>query len=232
MNRRVECLDFVAGARRARGLAVVIDVFRAFSVACHAMAAGARCIHPVAAIDEALRLKAAHPDWLSIGERHTRKLEGFDFGNSPTEISRAALGGRTLVHTTHAGTQGLCAATGADEVITGSLLNAAAICRHVEASGAGVVSLVRMGHEARERCAGDDLCAELIEARLAGRDLDVDEAVRRLAAAPSAQKFFDPEADWAPRSDFDLCTQVDQFDFVLRLEGRGTRLAWLKRTPA
>lgn len=232
MSRRVECLDFVEGARRARGLAVVIDVFRAFSVACYATAGGAERIHPVAGIDEALRLKSAHPDWLFIGERHARKLEGFDFGNSPTEISRAPLVGRTLVHTTHAGTQGLCAATGADEVITGSLVNAAAICRYVESTGPGAVSLVRMGHEARERCAEDDLCAELIEARLTGHGLDIDEAIRRLAGAPSAQKFFDPAADWAPRSDFDLCTQVDRFDFVLRLEDRAASLPWLKRIPA
>jgi hypothetical protein len=33
--------DFVAGAREARGLVVVIDVFRAFSVACYAHAQGA-----------------------------------------------------------------------------------------------------------------------------------------------------------------------------------------------
>ena len=45
MTMQVECLDFVAGARAARGLAVVIDVFRAFSVACYATAGGARRIH-------------------------------------------------------------------------------------------------------------------------------------------------------------------------------------------
>jgi hypothetical protein len=30
--------------------------------------------------------------------------------------------------------------------------------------------------------------------------------------------FFDPACDWAPQRDFELCTQVDAFDFVLRLE--------------
>jgi 2-phosphosulfolactate phosphatase len=225
----VECFDFVAGARRARGLAVVIDVFRAFSVACYATAGGARRIHPVAAIEDARALQKSHPDWLFIGERHARKLEGFDFGNSPTEIRNADLAGRTLVHTTHAGTQGLVAASGADEVITGSLVNAAAICRYVAASRPASVSLVRMGHEARERCAEDDLCAELIAARLAGRDFDVAGIPGTLQGAPSAQKFFDPAAAaWAPKTDFDLCTRVDSFDFVLRLAGRGSSLPWLE----
>jgi hypothetical protein len=30
-------------------------------------------------------------------------------------------------------------------------------------------------------------------------------------------KFFDEEVDWAPLTDFDFCTEVDRFDFVLRL---------------
>jgi 2-phosphosulfolactate phosphatase len=229
---QVECLDFVAGARAARGLAVVIDVFRAFSVACYATAGGARRIHPVAAIEDARALKAEHPDWLSIGERHARRLEGFDFGNSPTDIAAADLQGRTLIHTTHAGTQGLTAATGAEEVLTGSLVNAAAICRYIAGRQPAQVSIVRMGQDARERCAEDDLCAELLVARLAGREFDTSRVRERLAGAPAAQKFFDPAADWAPRTDFDLCTEVDRFDFVLRLAGRDGPLPWLEQIPA
>lgn len=232
MTPRVECLDFVAGAGAARGLAVIIDVFRAFSVACYATAGGAKRIHPVAAIEDARSLKTSHPDWLLIGERHARRLEGFDFGNSPTEMVAADLRGRTLAHTTHAGTQGLCGALQADEVITGSLLNAAAICRYIAARRPAVVSLVRMGQDATTRCDEDDLCAELISARLAGRAFDTRTIVPRLRVAPAAQKFFDPAATWAPAGDFDLCTQADRFDFVLRLAGRDGPLPWLERVAA
>jgi len=229
VSRDVRCLDFVAGARDARGLAVIIDVFRAFSVACYATDAGAARIHPVAEIAEALELKQAHPDWVAIGERHGRRLPGFDLGNSPTEIRAADLAGRTIVHTTHAGTQGLRAAVGAAEVITGSLVNAAAICRYIVNGGFEQVSLVRMGQNAQERCAEDDLCAELIEARLAGRAFDDRGVADRLRSAPAAQKFFDPEADWAPETDFALCVALDRFDFVLRLDGRDQALPWLTR---
>src|SRR5690606_34278459 len=90
---RIEVLDFVAGARAARGVAVIIDVFRAFSVACYAAAGGAARIIPVADAGEALALRRAHPDWLAAGERHARRLPGFDFGNSPTEITQADLRG-------------------------------------------------------------------------------------------------------------------------------------------
>jgi 2-phosphosulfolactate phosphatase len=224
----VHIADFVAGARAARGLVVVIDVFRAFSVAAHAFARGARTIFPVAEIADARELKRLHPDWLLIGERHARPLPGFDCGNSPTELERFELRGRTIIHTTHSGTQGLAAASDADQVITGSLVNAAAIVRYIRSRAPSTVTLVRMGHEAVERCAEDDLCAQLLQQRLAGEQPTVADVRERLRSAASAQKFFDPACDWASQRDFELCTQVDAFDFVLQLE-RGVTPAQLRR---
>ncbi|HKR36814.1 MAG TPA: 2-phosphosulfolactate phosphatase [Steroidobacteraceae bacterium] len=218
----VHIADFVAGARAARGLVVVIDVFRAFSVTAHAFARGARAIVPVADVAEARELKRLHPDWLLIGERHARPLPGFDCGNSPTELERFEFSGRTIIHTTHSGTQGLAAARDADEVITGSLVNAAAIVRYIRSRAPATVTLVRMGHEAVERCAEDDLCAHLLQQRLAGEQPSVADVRERLRSAASAQKFFDPACDWAPQRDFELCTQVDAFDFVLQLERDAT----------
>ncbi len=220
--------DFVAGAQGARGLTVVIDVFRAFSVAAYAFAGGARTIVPVADIGDARELKRLHPDWLLIGERHARPLPGFDCGNSPTELEQLDIRGRTLIHTTHSGTQGLVAASSADEVITGSLVNAGAIVRYIRSRAPAIVTLVRMGHEATERCAEDDLCAQLVQQRLVGEQPNVADVRERLRGAASAQKFFDPACDWAPQRDFELCTQVDAFDFVLRLERDGAP-ARLKR---
>ena len=224
----VRLADFVAGARAARGLVVVIDVFRAFSVAAHAFARGARSIVPVAEVGDARELKRLHPDWLLIGERHARRLPGFDCGNSPTELEGFDLHGRTILHTTHSGTQGLAAATGADEVISGALVNAAAIVRYIRERAPTVVTLVRMGKQAQERCAEDDLCAELLRQRLAGETPSVADVPQRLRGVDSAAMFFDPACDWAPQRDFELCTQVDAFDFVLRLE-RGEPPARLQR---
>ena len=227
----IHVVDFVAGARAARGIAVVIDVFRAFSLAAHATARGARRIIPVADIDEARALKRDHPDWLLIGERYARRLPGFDCGNSPAELETLEVAERTLIHTTHAGTQGLSNATGASEVLTGALVNAAAIVRYLRAQSAKEVTLVRMGHEARERCEEDDLCAQLLLARLRDEPFDTSTIREQLRSASSAQKFFDPACDWAPARDFDLCTQVDAFDFVLKLD-RHEHPASLRRVDA
>jgi 2-phosphosulfolactate phosphatase len=223
---QVTLADFVEGARNARGLVVVIDVFRAFSLAAYAFAQGARQIVPVASVDDARALKEAHPEWLLVGERHTRPLPGFDCGNSPTELEKLDLRGRTLIHTTHAGTQGLTAATNAREVVTGALVNAGALVRYIRTRQPGEVTLVRMGHEARERCVEDDFCAEVIRARLLDAAATAPDPAERLRDAPSARKFFDPACDWAPRRDFDLCARLDAFDFVLRrnTDGEGMHL--------
>ena len=215
---QIDVVDHVAGASRARGIALVIDVFRAFTVAPHAVAAGASRVLPVGAIEDALALRHAMPDAVLVGERHARRLPGFDAGNSPTEILAIGVAGRPVVHTTHAGTQGLVNATGADEVLTASLVNVSALVRYVKARSPQFVTIVRMGHEARERCAEDDFCAEaLVTLFSGGRAPTTAEARDRLRNAPAAIKFFDREADWAPLTDFDYCTEVDRFDFVLRL---------------
>jgi 2-phosphosulfolactate phosphatase len=216
----IDVLDFVAGSRAARGVVVVIDVSRAFSVAAYAVARGAAAIIPVADVAEARQLKLTHPDAILLGERFAKPLPGFDCGNSPTELERLDMSNKLLIHTSHSGTQGLVNATQADEVLTGALVNCAAIVRYLQARQPRHVTLVRMGHEARERCAEDDLCAEVLLARLQGAVPDVSNLAARLRLAPSAQKFFDPACDWAPERDFALCTAIDQFDFVLRLDRR------------
>jgi 2-phosphosulfolactate phosphatase len=77
---------------------------------------------------------------------------------------------------------------------------------------------VRMGHEARERCVEDDLCAELFAAALTARTaMPTNAAIEaQLRAAPAAAKFFDLAADWAPEGDFYACVQLDLFDFAVR----------------
>lgn len=224
----IRIVDHVAGAQSACGLTVVIDVFRAFSVAAYAFARGAARSIPVAEVEAARALKAAHPDAILLGERFAKPLPGFDCGNSPTELERFDVQGRTLIHTTHSGTQGLANALRADEVITGALVNCAAIVRYIRERHPGEVTLVRMGQEARERCAEDDVCADLIAARLRGESPDTTGVREQLRCAASARKFFDPACTWAPERDFELCTEVDIFDFVLRLD-RSSKPAELRR---
>lgn len=215
---RVHAADFVAGAASARGVAIVIDVFRACSLQALALAAGAAFIVPVEGVEEARELKAQHPEWLLTGERHARRLPGFDCGNSPSEVFAAQPAGRTIIHTTHAGTQGLMAASRAvSHVFTGAFVNLSATIAAVRALSPKDVTIIAMGHEARERCEEDDLCREAMIAALQGHALPFTNLSDRLRGAPAAAKFFDPEADWAPETDFDLCTRCDAVPFAVSL---------------
>jgi len=214
---RIELLDHVAGARAARGVAVIIDVFRACSTLACAIDRGAARVLPVAGVAEAEELRARLPDALLAGERHARALPGFDAGNSPTELAALDLRGRILVHTTHAGTQGLVNATCASEVLTGAFVNLSAVAGYIRARSPEQDSLVRMGHEGRERCVEDDLYARCLLDLLEGRDPGLERVPALLREAPAARKFFDPACEYAPEGDFAVCADVDRYGFVLRL---------------
>lgn len=217
----IEILQCIEGARRARGLAVIIDVFRAFTVECYAFAAGAKEILAVGEIATAWKLKAAHPEYLLVGERGGRMCEGFDCGNSPSGLKRLDLCGRTIAHTTSAGTQGIVSAYNADEIITGSLVNASAVARYIQKRNPKHVSLVCMGLAGRVETEEDTLCAHYIRALLLGENPDISAEIDDLRNT-SGRKFFDPEQQTAfPQPDFDLSTRLNRFDFVLRAQPDG-----------
>lgn len=216
----------IEGARKARGLAVVIDVFRAFTTACYAYAAGAASIIPVARAERAYELKGENPDYLLMGERDTIMLPGFDFGNSPADIQAADVRGRTIVHTTSAGTQGLAAAEKvAREVVTGAFVNAQAVAGYVRKKNPGIVTFVAMGTSGVEPSDEDTLCAEYLAGLVRGEPMAFDPIREHLRGIESAAKFFDPAATQAPERDFELCMALDAFDFVLacRRSGAGQR---------
>ena len=48
----IKILQLIAGARAARGVTVIIDVFRAFSLEAYMLAAGAECIYPVGDVEK------------------------------------------------------------------------------------------------------------------------------------------------------------------------------------
>ncbi len=228
MGMQVVKYDFVEGAQKARGMTVIIDVFRAFSVACYCYQKGVSQIYPVADVEEARLRFRSESDVLRIGERHGKKLEGFDFGNSPTEILRSTLEKKRIIQTTHAGTQGLLNASGAQQVLTGALVNARATANYLKSQSPDLVSLVRMGWEANTSSEEDDICAEYLESLLLDKPFDVSAIKPTLRAAPCANRFFDSEQPWSPESDFDLCTEVDRFNFVLRL-GKEDELIFLEK---
>ncbi len=214
----IQILQLTEGAKLAKGLTVVIDVFRAFSTACYVFAAGADKIIPVEHVEEAFEIKKMIPDVIMLGERFERKVPGFDFGNSPTHILNQDFNGKTIVMTTSSGTKGIANAKLADEIITGSFVNAGAIIGYIRQKNPAVVSLVCMGYEGRYPTQEDTFLAEYVRNGLMNVTSDLDE-MRRILSTGDGARLLDPaNHEWSPSSDFDLCLEPDRFNFVLKID--------------
>lgn len=159
---------------------VVIDVVRATSTICQALASGYERVFCAAEIDEVRALRDELGGVTTGGERRGVRIEGFDLGNSPTEY----LEPRTpvLAMSTTNGTRAIVtAADRCERVLVASLLNLA-----------GVVAAVRSeGRDVAVFCAGVEGAFALDDAFVAGRIVqlaggertDAAEAAARLAAS-------------------------------------------------
>lgn len=214
----IKILHMVEGAKQATGLTVIIDVFRAFTVEAYLMNNGADKIIPVGDSEIAYNYKKEDPNIILVGERHGKIMPGFDYGNSPSQIENIDFSGKTIVHTTSAGTQGIANASNADVILTGSLVNAKAIVNYIKQNNYNDISLVCMGLEAKSQTEEDNLCAYYIKSLLENKPMDLTEEIEKLKYT-SGSKFFDVnQQDVFPEKDFFLSTEVDKFNFVLKLE--------------
>ena len=102
--------SLVRDAREAAGTVIVIDVFRAFTTAAIAFSNGASDITLVAEAEDALALHRSGVGDVLMGEVDGKRPHGFNYGNSPHEISQVDLTGKSLVQSTRAGTVGVAAA--------------------------------------------------------------------------------------------------------------------------
>src|SRR5262245_54917444 len=122
---------------------IVVDVLRATSTICQALAAGYGRVLCCGEVEEARAVAEREGGSVLAGERRTVRIPGFDFGNSPAEFLEPAA--ETLVLTTTNGTRLLVAAAArCDLVFVGSLLNL----------GAVVAATQQLGREVAILCAG------------------------------------------------------------------------------
>ncbi|MGD0441270.1 MAG: 2-phosphosulfolactate phosphatase [Acidimicrobiales bacterium] len=215
-----------------RGVVVAVDVLRAFTTAAYAFAAGASSIFLVATVREAIDLAGRIPGALTMGEEHGQRPLGFDFSNSPVEVSRADLEGRSLVQRTSAGTQGVIAAGNAERLFAASLVCASATAAAIDFAGLGAPTYVITGrfpdalHDGEE----DLLAAELIERARCGLPLDEQATVQAVASSPSAGRILAMDETHAHSDDVAYATAVDRFDFAMEVEVIDGRHRMVART--
>jgi 2-phosphosulfolactate phosphatase len=202
---------------------IVIDVIRATSTICQALAAGYERVLCTAEVGEARALRDGLGRGVLGGERNNVLIEGFDLGNSPREYVEAREG--PLLLTTTNGTRAIVAtAARCERVLVASLLNLDAVVEGARAHGEDAIVV----------CAGVQGALALDDAYVAGRIVeslgwertDASEAAARLAATWSgadeafrASKSGRNLLENAPELEDDLafCARESALDVVPRL---------------
>jgi 2-phosphosulfolactate phosphatase len=225
---KIVCDSLYNGALAARGVAVIIDVFRAFTCAPLLFSMGVEKLFLIATPDQALALKEKDRDLILVGEVSGIPIEGFDFGNSPSEILRkdpSFFKGRTVLQRTSSGVQGtLLALNGADEVLLGSFALAGATARYLLSKKPELVSLVAMGWELKETAPEDEWCVRYLSHLLGNGPYNHNEALREIIFHKTTQRFLSRKEVYFPPEDPLLCLQRDVYDFALRAVKQGDRV--------
>ena len=107
-------------------IVVVIDIIRASTTVCAALADGVAHMLPLPTKDECLLKKES--GYLLMGEKDGEVLEGFDMGNSPRSFAGGAFRGEKIAFSTTNGTQALLKASENGGIVAlGSFLNISAM---------------------------------------------------------------------------------------------------------
>lgn len=202
----------IDGARGATGIAVVIDVLRAFSVSAYAFAGGARECLLVPTVDEARALAAATPGAILSAEVDTMPVAGIEISNSPTQIAAADVRGHAVVQRTTAGAPVINAVERADAIYATSLVVARATAQACLLRKPATVTLIASGDYPE-----DHACCDYIDDLLHGtKSRDLEHLLQPLFASERYRRL--AEGNWPgfPKTDLELALQADRFDFAMR----------------
>ncbi len=210
------------GGSSISGVAVVIDVLRAFSFAAYAFDAGIERITLMEDLDETLQLAASIPG--ALAGKDGAPEAGFELFNSPGQVlERSDLGGRRLVHRTSAGTIGAVAAKSASHLYCASFVVAAATIDQLRKLDPPSVTFVITGDGGT---AEEDLaCADYLAACLSGESPDPAPFLRRVTSAGQRLlRAVERGYTGVHPDDLALCSEIDRFNFAMEAHERGGRL--------
>ncbi len=140
---------------------VVIDVLRATTVIVNALHNGAKEVIPVSTVDFAMKVSgnAFSGQTLLGGERNTKKVEGFNFGNSPLEYTPEIVNGKSIILYTTNGSKSIVKAKFSENLFIACFNNLPAVAKH----------LVLLNKDTEIVCAGTNGNFNLEDAVCAGK---------------------------------------------------------------
>jgi len=141
----------VVPERLSGATAIVIDVFMATTTLLTILENGARGVYPVASLQEAdeVMAKLDAPGVLRGGEQDAARIEGYDHGPFPEEYAPEVVREKDVIFVTTNGTRAIADASPAEKVLLGTLRNAPAVARYLEASDTESIYFVCAGSGGR-----------------------------------------------------------------------------------
>jgi 2-phosphosulfolactate phosphatase len=200
----------IDGARKARGIAVVIDVIRSFTVSAYALTGGARECRLVKTTDEARALAASIPGALISAEENTLPIPGIPISNSPTQISAADLSGRILVQRSSAGTQVTAAVQPGVDIFAASLVVARATVQACLLRQPSHLTLIASADHPE-----DHACAHYMEAIIRGENPDANQLMQPYITSERYQRAMSGSWPGFPPTDIELALMPDRFNFAM-----------------
>jgi 2-phosphosulfolactate phosphatase len=205
----------IDGARQARGIAVVIDVIRSFTVSAYALVGGARECRLVRTTDEARALAATIPGALISAEEDTLPIPGIPISNSPTQVSEADLTGRVLVQRSSAGTQVAAAVQPGVDIFAGSLVVAKATVQACLLRRPSHLTLIASADHPE-----DHACARYMDAIIRGENPDAEELMQPYIRSERYERAMSGTWPGFPPTDIALALMPDRFNFAMPVTRR------------
>ncbi|GLX69103.1 2-phosphosulfolactate phosphatase [Paenibacillus glycanilyticus] len=230
----ISSVNEASSAQFVHKTAMIIDVLRATSSIITALATGSSGVIPVETVMEA-RTAQQEGDLL-CGERFCKKIPGFDLGNSPEEFLMNAVKDRRVILTTTNGTRAIHKSTRAETMLIAALLNASACAKTAIDLRRDVVILCAGSHD--EFAIEDGLCAGLLLSRmqrLCSAPLEIDDFGLAMLSLyqDRANQIKETILSGATGKrliklgmarDIDICSEVDTYTIVPRLQSSGDLL--------
>lgn len=201
-------IELIYEPKRTKGLVIVIDVIRAATVAAFILGNNAKYIIPVKTKTEAIALKKMKPEYLLVGEIDGYNIEGFDYGNSPSEVKNVDFTDQIIVHRSSLGTSGLLAFPDATEIIFGSFVTFSAIKNYLKKTQPRFVSFFPTGGYGSD----DERFAYYLYKDLHNHSVDIQEEREYIKNLDN--RFSNPKKPEFPEEDIELSLTLDTFPFI------------------
>ena len=212
--------SLLAGAKKAEGAVVVVDVYHAFTTTAIAFEQGAERVVLTPEPDEAMLLRKQGRGEICICDADGKQLEDFDFQDSPYAVSQLDLRNKTIILATRSGTMGVNAAWRADRVYGAALVNVGATARDILEQSPQSRNHCTHGCEWSDQNRRGRDCVHLPQESTARQSTDRSAMTKLIRSCQTSKKSFVPNESNHPNKDLDIALHVDRVPFAMEVSRR------------